>query len=73
MTESTAHPQPPNVDDAVRQRIFDRTAAVNEKLLLRLTTVAVHINDGNQRDALSCLSGLERRIYAMRSLLLLLL
>ena len=70
MTESNSHP--PSLDDALRQRIFDRTATINEKLLLRLTTVALHINEGNQRDALSCLGGLERRIYAMRSLLLLL-
>ena len=70
MTEPTL--QPPSLDDALRQRILDRTASVNAKLLSRLSNVAKDLAEGDYTSAHCALGGLERRIYAMRSLLLLL-
>ena len=70
MTET--RPQPHELDAAIRTRILERAAVINEKLLSRLATVAQDIDEANHRDAISCLGGLERRIYAIRSLLFLL-
>lgn len=72
MTEPITRLQPLDPDAAVRKRILERAAVINEKLLSRLGTVAQDIDEANHRAALSCLGGLERRIYAIRSLLLLL-
>jgi hypothetical protein len=44
---------------------------INTKLVSRLTTVVKDFEEGSMRDAINCLGGLERRIYAIRSLLLL--
>jgi hypothetical protein len=73
MTEANTQPQQPSLDEALRQRILDRTASVNAKLISRLSTVANDLAEGDHASAHSTLGGLERRIYAMRSLLLLLL
>ncbi len=71
MPETNVTPNPRDLDEAVRVRILVRAGAINTKLLSRLTTVAKDLEEGSTRDALSCLGGLERRIYAIRSLLLL--
>jgi hypothetical protein len=71
MTDNNVQPQPPDQDEAVRRRILTRAAVINAKLLTRLSTVAKDIEEGSIPDAVSCLGGLERRIYAIRSLLLL--
>jgi hypothetical protein len=65
-------PQPHELDAAICKCILERAAVINEKLLSRLATVAQDIDEANHRDAISCLGGLERRIYAIRSLLFLL-
>jgi hypothetical protein len=60
-----------DLDEGVHLRILTRAAVINTKLTTRLATVAKDIEEGSVRDALSCLGGLERKIYAIRSLLLL--
>jgi hypothetical protein len=72
MTETTLHVQPHDVDAAIRKRILERAALINERLLSRLATVAQDIDESSHKEAISCLGGLERRIYAIRSLLFLL-
>lgn len=71
MTEQNQKPQQPDLDEGVRLRILTRAAVINTKLSTRLAAVAKDIEEGSIKDALSCLGGLERRIYAIRSLLLL--
>jgi len=71
MTEQNQKPQQHDPDEAIRLRILTRAAVINAKLMARLATVAKDIEEGSTRDALSCLGGLERKIYAIRNLLLL--
>lgn len=71
MTEENAQSPHHDADAAIRLRILNRAAIINAKLLTRLSTVAKDIEEGSIQDAISCLGGLERRIYAVRSLLLL--
>ena len=60
------------IDAAIQKRILERTKAVNEKLVARLSTVAEDLEAGAHRAALGGLDRLERRIYTMRNLLFLL-
>jgi len=71
MDQSNQQLPPVDVETVIRQRILSRAALVNAKLLTRLATVSKDIEEGSVKDALSCLGGLERRIYAIRNLLLL--
>jgi hypothetical protein len=73
MSKVNVNRHPRDVDEAIRVRILVRAAAINTytKLLSRLTTVAKDLEEGSTREAINCLGGLERRIYAIRSLLLL--
>jgi hypothetical protein len=72
MTETNSQPQPPDLDEAIRQRILARAEAINGKLLARLVTVADDLDAGGYRAAIGGLDGLERQIETMRSFLLLL-
>ena len=72
MTQHNNPPRPHDLDSAIRTRILERAAVINEKLLTQLANVAQDLESGGYRDAINCLSGLERRIYAIRSLLFLL-
>ena len=60
------------IDAAIQKRILERTKATHAKLIVRLATVAEDLNAGAHRSALGGLDRLERRIYTMRNLLLLL-
>ena len=71
MTETNPHPQPRDLDEAIRKRIIGRAMAINSKLLARLATVADDLDVGGHRAALGGLDGLEWEIETMRSLLLL--
>jgi hypothetical protein len=71
MPEASANPKQHDLDDAIRLRILVRAASINTKLVSRLMTVGKDLEEGSVRDALSCLGGLERRIYAIRNLLIL--
>lgn len=71
MSEVNGNQYPPDLDAAVRTQILVRASVINSKLLSRLATVGKDLEEGSARDALSSLGGLERRIYAIRSLLLL--
>ena len=66
------HPQPRELDEAIRQRILERAIAINTDLLTCLGVVANDLNDGSYRAALGGLDGFEHQIATMRSLLLLL-
>jgi len=72
MTENNNQSPPPEIDDAIRDRIIERAKAINTKLLARLATVADDLDADGHRAALGGLDGLERQIETMRSLLLLL-
>lgn len=72
MTEQNAKPQPHDLDEALRLRVFERAMAINGNLLARLATVADDLDAGGYRAALGGLDGLEREIQTMRSFLLLL-
>jgi hypothetical protein len=70
-SQSSQPPQQPELEAAIRLRILTRAAIVNTKLMTRLATVAKDIEEGSAKDALSSLGGLERKVYAVRNLLLL--
>lgn len=72
MTATSAKPQPPDLDEAIRRRILARAKAINGQLLARLATVADDLDVGAHRAALGGLDGIERQIETMRSFLLLL-
>jgi hypothetical protein len=61
-----------NLDEELRLRVFERVRAMNKSVLAQLSTVADDLESGAHRAALGGLEGLEQRIGAMRSLLLLL-
>jgi hypothetical protein len=70
-SQSSQPPKQHELEEAVRLKILTRAAIVNTKLMTRLATVAKDIEDGSTKDALSSLGGLERKVYAVRNLLLL--
>ena len=70
MTET--NPQSHDIDEAIRQRILERAATINAKLLARLSTAAEDLKTGSYLAALGALDGIEKQIDNMRSLLLLL-
>lgn len=72
MKKTNTEPQPPDLDDAIRKRVIERTMAIHTKLLARFATVAEDLDAGSHRAALGGLDGLERQIKTMRSFLLLL-
>ena len=69
MTESTAHPQPHDLDEAIRMRILERATGINTQLLARLSTAAEDLGVKRYRAALGALDGIERQIHIMRTLL----
>lgn len=72
MTSQGAQPpKQPELEDAIRLRILTRAAVTNAKLMTRLATVAKDIEEGSAKDALGSPGGLERKVYAVRNLLLL--
>ena len=72
MTATNTEPQPRDPDDAIRERIFERAKAINDKLFTRLGIVDGDLEVGMHRAALGGLDGIERQIDTMRSFLLLL-
>jgi hypothetical protein len=72
MTETNSQPQPPDLNEAIRQPVLVRARAINGTLLARLATVSDDLDAGRHLAALGGLDGLERQIETMRSLLLLL-
>ena len=72
MTEINSHSQPPEIDEAIRQRVLERAKAINTLLLARLATVTDDLDAGQHLAALGALDGLERQIDTMRHFLLLL-
>jgi hypothetical protein len=69
MTEINSHPQPPDLEEAIRLRILERASAINTKLLARLSTGAEDLQLGRHRAALGALDGIEKQIHNMRTLL----
>jgi len=59
-------------DDALRERILNRTQAINIDLVTRLASVADDLAAGQHLAALGAIDGFEREINTMRSFLLLL-
>jgi hypothetical protein len=72
MTETNSQPQPPDLEEAIRQRVLVRARTINGRLLARLATVSDDLDAGSHLAALGGLDGLEREIQTMRSVLLLL-
>ena len=72
MTETNTQTQSHDLDEAIRLRVLERAKAINTKLLARLRIAADDLDAGGHRAALGGLDGIERQIYTMRSLLLLL-
>jgi hypothetical protein len=72
MTETSIQPQSLDLDEALRQRIFERAKAINAKLLARFSTAAEDLEVGQHRAALGGLGGVESQIHTLRSFLLLL-
>jgi hypothetical protein len=72
MTVITLHPQPHDLDKALRLLIIARATEINGKLLARLATVADDLDAGGHLAALGGLDGIERQIETMRAFLLLL-
>jgi hypothetical protein len=72
MTEAIAHPQPLDIDEAIRLRVIERAKAINTQLLARLSTAGEDLEAGGYLAALGGLDGIEKQSDTMRSLLLLL-
>ena len=72
MIETKHQSQPPDGDEAIRQRILARARGINGELLARLATVSDDLDAGRHLAALGGIDGLEREIQTMRCVLLLL-
>ena len=72
MTETNAHSEPHDPDEAIRERILVRAKTVNAEILARLRTAQDDLEAGQHRAALGALDGIEARITIIRSVLLLL-
>jgi hypothetical protein len=72
MTETNAHSQPHDLDEAIRERILARAKTVNAEILTRLRTAQDDLEAGEHRAALGALDGIEAQINIIRSVLLLL-
>jgi len=71
MTNPTQAPCTDTEEDALRRHILVRAAAINGKVLARLTTVSDDLDAGRHLAALGGLDGIEREIATLRSFLLL--
>jgi hypothetical protein len=64
-------PEPNNddLDQAIRERIFDRVKERNRKLIVRLEAVAIDLNHNRHLAALGGLDRFEREIDEIRAFL----
>ena len=72
MTEKKPAPQPPEIDHALRELIFQRAKEINGKILTRLAIVSDELDGNNHLGAIGGLDGLEPEVQTLRSVLLLL-
>ena len=72
MTETNAHSQPHDPDEAIREHILVRAKTVNAEILTRFRTAQDDLEAGQHRAALGALDGTEAQLSIIRSVLLLL-
>lgn len=72
MTETNAHSQSHDPDEAIRERILGRAKKINAEILARLSTAQDDLESGQHRAALGALDGIEAQLTIVRSVLLLL-
>lgn len=72
MTKPDDQPRPHDENAELRLRVLERAKTINANILSQLSTVSTDLDAGAHLAALGGLDGLEQRITALRSLLLLL-
>ena len=72
MTKPNDQPRHRDMDEELRLLVLERAKTINASILSQLSTVATDLDAGANLAALGGLDGLDKRIAALRSLLLLL-